>query len=97
MNPQDFQKKLIAVARATPPDDRVPYAFKQRVMSRIRSAHVDIWSAWSSLLWRAAIPSVCVMILATAFARFNLTQGERELGELESVLLAPIAAETETW
>jgi hypothetical protein len=99
MNPHEFHRKLIAMARATPPDGRVPYAFEQRIMARLRTAQIDVWTAWSSLLWRAAIPSICVMIAASAFARFTALPHDRETAELESTLLAPVtaAAETESW
>jgi hypothetical protein len=98
MNAHDLQKKLIAVARATPSDSRVPYAFEKRIMARIKSAQADVWSVWSSLLWRAAIPSLCVMVLAGAFAGYGqFSSTEREPASLETALMAPIAADSESW
>ena len=36
MNLAELETKLIAAARCHPPGDRVPYAFEQRVMARLR-------------------------------------------------------------
>jgi hypothetical protein len=98
MNSQHLQKKLIAVARATPADSRVPYAFQKRVMARIKSAQADVWSLWSTLMWRAAVPCLCVMVLTGAFSRFGIiSTADHEPGELETALMAPIAADSESW
>ena len=54
MNVTDLQKRLIAVARANPPSDRVPHAFEKRIMARLNSLPVmDDWALWARALWRA--------------------------------------------
>ena len=64
MNHTELHKKLIAVARANPPSDRVPYAFEKRIMARlVAPVPVDLGALWSRLLWRAATPCVALMVL----------------------------------
>jgi len=62
MNLAELEKKLIAVARAIPANDRVPYAFEQRVLARLRRSSVDLGVDWATALWRAAGP--CLGIAA---------------------------------
>ncbi len=68
MNLDELQRKLIAAARAHPPSDRVPYAFEQRILARVRNlpGH-DVWTLWARSLWRAATPCVAVMVLLLAW------------------------------
>jgi hypothetical protein len=69
MNLADLHRKLIAAARATPPDDRVPYAFEKRIMARLQARPVlDEWGLWARALWRAAAPCVAVMLLFSAWS-----------------------------
>ena len=59
--------KLIAAARATPPDDRVPYAFEKRIMAQLAGKTApDSWSLWSHGLSRAALYCVIFMLVLTA-------------------------------
>lgn len=65
MELEQLKQKLIAAARANPPDDQVPYGFEKRVLARLSQAGVpDIWILWSKALWRAAIPCVMLVILS---------------------------------
>jgi hypothetical protein len=65
----DLEKKLIAVARANPPSDRVPLAFEKRIMALLLGRPVqDIWAVWAKALWYAAAPCVAVMLLFSAWA-----------------------------
>jgi hypothetical protein len=65
----DLEKKLIAVARANPPSDRVPPTFEKRIMALISSRPVhDLWAVWAKGLWYAAAPCVAVMLLFSAWA-----------------------------
>lgn len=67
MNLEHLQQKLIAAARATPPDDRVPYAFEQRILARLAERPVaDAATLWARALWRAAVPCVAVTLLVAA-------------------------------
>ncbi len=71
MNLSELHSKLIAAARATPPDDRVPYAFEQRIMARITGkTAVDPWGFWSRAFSRAAICCVVLMLVAATSSFF---------------------------
>jgi hypothetical protein len=69
MNLVDLERKLIAVARANPPSDRVPPTFERRIMALITGRPVnDLWAAWARSLWYAAAPCVAIMLLFSAWA-----------------------------
>jgi hypothetical protein len=69
MKLQHLQAKLLAAARSTPADARVPYAFEQRIMARLTAAATtDLWTAWGRAFWRAALPCLAIMLLATVWA-----------------------------
>jgi hypothetical protein len=64
MNIEQLQKKLLAAGRSNPPEDRVPYAFEQRILARLAAQPaVDDSTLWARALWRAAVPCVVVTIL----------------------------------
>ena len=68
MNLDNLHNKLITAARATPADDRVPYAFEKRVMARLaETVRVDLLGAWSAALWRGAIACLVVTMLSGAW------------------------------
>lgn len=100
MNSLELQKKLMAVARANPPSESVPYAFEKRVMARILSESVlDVWSFWGRLLWRAAAPCLAIMIAITVWAVVSngAARSRDTLAvELENTVLAPLARLEET-
>lgn len=69
MNLESLQKKLLAAARATPADDRVPYAFEKRILARLAAPPAaDVAALWARALWRAAVPCVAVTLLFAALA-----------------------------
>jgi hypothetical protein len=71
MNLSELHRKLISAARATPPDERVPYAFEMRIMAHLSGKHVlDPWSLWGRALSRAAIYSVAFMLVLSAGSYF---------------------------
>jgi hypothetical protein len=71
MNLDQIQRKLVAAARAHPPSGRVPYAFEQRIMARVRALAVpDEWAQWARALWSAAAPCVAIMVLLSAWSLF---------------------------
>ncbi|HWD94454.1 MAG TPA: hypothetical protein VG938_19140 [Verrucomicrobiae bacterium] len=75
MNLAELQKKLIAVARANPPSDRVPPFFEKRIMALISGRPIyDVWAAWARGLWFAAAPCVAIMLLFSAVAFFHARQ-----------------------
>jgi len=69
MNLVELQSKLIAAARASAPDDRVPYAFEKRVTalikSRVAPQNLD---AWVHGLWRAALSCLAITVVCGAWA-----------------------------
>ncbi len=69
MNEPRLTSRLISVARRRPADDRVPLAFEQRVLARLRSLPpVDAWDWWARGLWRAALPCLAVAVVAVAWS-----------------------------
>ena len=101
MNLDDLHKKLIAVARANPPSDRVPYAFEQRVMAHLRSqTRTDKWTLWSMALWRAAAPCVAIMLLTgiwVYFAADSNTSSDPLAVALENTVLASLDSAGDSW
>jgi len=64
MNLEPLRQKLLSVARAHPPADRVPYAFEKRIMARLaQSSALDLPALWARALWRAAAPCVALTLL----------------------------------
>jgi hypothetical protein len=69
---QSWEKKLIAVARAHPPGDGVPYAFEKRVMALLAARPVnDRLALWVRGLWQAAASCVAVALLLGAWTLLN--------------------------
>ncbi len=67
----ELQQKLIAAARTTPLDDRVPYAFEKRITALLKARPVlDYWALWSRALWRSAAGSLAVMLLLATGSLF---------------------------
>jgi len=100
----ELEKKLIAVARANPPGDRVPVGFSKRVMALItaRPAY-DLWAAWARGLWYAAAPCVAVMVMFSAWAFFHAPQPQHAqtpsidlAQQLNSTLLAAVDQNNQT-
>lgn len=71
MNLSELHAKLIAAARATPPDDRVPYTFEKRIMARLAGkTALDAWDLWGRAFGRAAVYCVAFMLLLSAGSLF---------------------------
>jgi hypothetical protein len=67
MKLEELRQKLLAVARANPPADKVPYAFEKRITALLSSLPVpDLWTLWARALWRASVPCVAVMLVLGA-------------------------------
>jgi len=76
MNLEHLQAKLLAAARTTLPDDRVPYAFERRVLARLAAQPAtDVAALWARALWRAAVPCVAVTLVLTALS-FTLVSSD---------------------
>jgi hypothetical protein len=71
MNLTELHGKLIAAARATPPDERVPYTFEKRIMARLAGkTPLDAWELWGRALSRAAAFCVVFMLVLSAGSFF---------------------------
>jgi hypothetical protein len=102
MNIDKLQTKLLAAARGAPPlSDAVPYAFEKRIMARLAALpRNDLASLWNRMLWRAAVPSLLIMLSASLWFLLAPEVGSSaNLGtELEDAVFAPAyAAIEETW
>lgn len=101
MNLRQLQTLLLTAARAEPPDERVPYAFGQRVMARLTAAPAaDALALWARALWRAALPCVAVVCLLAAATWLTPPPAATpaDLAEhLEETLLAGTGALEEVW
>ena len=100
MKPSQLERKLIAAAKAHTPSDAVPYAFEQRIMSRLGKVPViDLWADWSRALWRAAAPCVAVAIgfgVWHSYVNHTNDAGTDLSQDLERTVLASVALDTET-
>ncbi len=101
MNLLELEKKLIAAARKDAPDDRVPYAFEQRIMAQLASLpEPDFWALWARALWRSASLCLAVMVLLSAISFFvpaPAASGSTDLAQdLETTVLAATDPEPST-
>lgn len=72
MNLVQLQQKLLAAARGNPPSERVPLAFEQRILARLRhTPAADVWELWARALWRAAAPCVGCMLLLGVWSFYD--------------------------
>ena len=100
MNLNNLQTKLVAVARAIPPDERVPYAFEKRILARLAGGgRVDLLSVWSQALGRAAVSCVAIMLFSGAwFLWADHQQNQTNFSqELETAVLASAGPVDEAW
>ena len=76
MNIAKLQDKLLTAARSIPEDDRVPYAFEQRIMAHIRRPAVaDRWTIWARWMWQTAVP--CLGLTAVLCVLGLTSEGKR--------------------
>jgi hypothetical protein len=69
MKLDELEHRLLEVARAQAPSDRVPLAFEKRVMANLRARPIlDVWEVWSRALWRAVVPCLVIMVLLGAWS-----------------------------
>ena len=100
MNLEELQRKLIAAARAHPPDPRVPYTFEKRVMaSLLTRVESDPWALWSRALWRGAAVCLLLMLLLGALSVLvpRNNSGSNDLSQdFETAMLAFVDQDAET-
>ncbi len=95
MNVEKLQRKLIEAARSAPSDDRVPFAFEKRIMSRLTGGgHVDVLGEWTVALWRAAFSCVVIVVLSGAWSVWaNHSQRHGEFSqEFETAVFASVGS-----
>jgi hypothetical protein len=106
MNLSELHRKLIAAARTTPPDERVPYAFEKRIMAHLAGRKpLDVWTFWGHAFSRAAVFCVAFMLVMAAGSYFvpspTTTSGNTETlsQDVEQTLFAAVDnnADSETW
>ena len=86
MDPKNVFERLIREARQREPDDRVPYAFEQRIMRAIRQEpRLDAATLWAAGLWHAVLPCSLVAAVAITLSVTFLRVQEPELGGLPVV------------
>ena len=92
MNLPELHRELIAAARATPPDDRVPYAFEKRIMAQLAGRKpLDAWGLWGNALSRAAACCVAFMLVLSAASYFLPAGNPVPLSQdVEQTLLAAV-------
>lgn len=87
MDLETLQQKLMAAAKATPPSDRVPYAFEKRIMARLTAPlTVDVWAVWGRWLWRAVAPCMSVMAALAVWVLTTTQPAEPESQNLEQAI-----------
>ena len=71
MNLSELHRKLIAAAKTTQPDDRVPYAFEKRIMAHLAARKpLDMWTLWGHGFSKAAVFCVAFMLVMAAGSYF---------------------------
>lgn len=90
MNLTELEKKLLAVARATPSNDAVPYAFEKRIMARVQALRpYDATLAWGTALWRGALACTALALLCGVWAFSPLSSSPSDLSQdLEHAIMA---------
>ncbi len=101
MNLDQLERKLLSAARRTPPDERVPYAFEQRIMARLTGrGAADSWSDWAAGLWRAAVPCLAVTAILGVWAigPGGLTGSDLSPdSDIETALYSVVDDSSESW
>lgn len=95
MNLNELERRLIEVARRNPPSDRVPHAFEQRIMARLKDApQHDLSALWAQALWRGALSCVAATTLLGAWLLLTTPVVNEDLsGQIESAVLAAVDQE----
>ena len=90
--------QVAKAARTIASDERVPFAFEKRILSRLKSLHPqDLSAMLNSLMWRAALSCLAISLITGAAISFGgSSSGELFAGDLERTVLAPVDVE-DTW
>ena len=99
MNLAELQRKLVAVARANPPSDRVPHAFARRIMAHLTARPVDVSALWARALWRGAGACLAFVALVGALTFFGPGSGasSNDLSQdFQKTMLAAVDQDTDS-
>lgn len=105
MNLDHLQRVVLEAARRNPPEDRVPYAFEQRVMAQVRSrareANPD-GMPWLAGFWRAALSGAALALLLVVANGLMpdpgvAAEGDLSAAGLEEILMASADPAGESW
>jgi hypothetical protein len=85
-------------ARLAENDERVPYCFEKRVMSRLKLKEAaDISAMFAQMMWKAAMGCIAISIVTGAVVTFaGAPSGELFASDLERTVLAPVEVE-DSW
>jgi hypothetical protein len=103
MKLEQLQQKLLAAARAHPPDDGVPYAFEKSILARLReSPTFDVSALWARALWRGAATCVALTFLLGVWSFIGagnsaITDTEELSQHFEQTMLAAVDDPEEVW
>lgn len=90
--------QLAKVARLLESDERVPFSFEKRIMSRLtlREA-VDISGIFARMMWKAALSCIAISLVTVAVITFAGTPSDELFAsDLERTVLAPVDVE-DSW
>lgn len=98
MNVNLLYGNLIRAARKHPVSDAVPYRFEQRVLARIQAlARPDPLAIWGKIFWRAALSSLAVMVLISAWTLLPPSPSTDLSDEIEVTVLAGLNEMHDNW
>ena len=100
MRIDELQNRILAMARAWPVSDAVPYAFEKRIMAALAAAQpLDVWAFWSRLLWRAAAPCVGIMLVLSAWTMISHSANSTTTlaADLDRTVWGPLTSLNESW
>lgn len=99
MNLDILHKKLIAAARRTPEDERVPLAFERRVMAHLaRAPRVGEWQWWGRALWYGAGACAAVAVAMGVWSAVPAESAHDGLSDqLEQIVLASANEAADVW
>jgi len=100
MDLAELERKLMAAARVTPLNGRVPYAFEKRIMAHITARPAfDQWALWGKALWRGAASCLAIVLLLSAWTVLSPDgSSSTDLSQdLENTMLATIDLNGESW
>jgi hypothetical protein len=85
-------------ARLLESDERVPYSFEKRVMSRLKLREaVDISAMFARVMWKAALGCLAISLATGALVTFRTSSSwDLFATDLERTVLAPVDVE-DTW